>query len=134
MTKIKITIKLIAYQLVGFGLLIFLIVGDELFDIPHNVFGSIATPINWSEALLEGSYILILSSFTMYLSLRLMKMIKYLEGFLPICAHCKKIRVEEEWIQIEDFISRHSAAEFTHGLCPECVEKHYGDIMRKKTK
>ncbi len=129
MTKTNITIRLIIYQLIGYGMLLFLIVGDEVFDFPHKVFGAPATPINWPEAFIEGGYVLVLSVFTMYLSIRLMKRIKYLEGFLPICAHCKKIRVEEEWIPIEKFIRDHSAAEFSHGLCPECVEKHYGDIL-----
>jgi hypothetical protein len=48
---------------------------------------------------------------------------------LPICAACKKIRDDKGyWNQIEAYISEHSAAEFSHGICPECVEKLYPDI------
>jgi len=44
-----------------------------------------------------------------------------LRGLLPICMVCKKIRDPEGlWHQIEMFISNHSAADFTHGVCPEC--------------
>ncbi len=55
------------------------------------------------------------------------KEIKTLRGFLPICANCKKIRDDKgSWTQIEAYISERSDAEFTHGLCPECVTKLYG--------
>jgi len=54
--------------------------------------------------------------------------IKQLSGLLPICASCKKIRDDKGyWKQIESYISEHSEAEFSHGMCPECSEKFYGD-------
>jgi len=62
-----------------------------------------------------------------------MKEINTLRGFLPICANCKKIRDDRGyWTQIETYISMHSEAEFSHGLCPECVVKLYGDEIGKK--
>lgn len=58
--------------------------------------------------------------------------IKQLNGLLPICASCKKIRDDNGgWTQIETYISRHTDAEFTHGICPECAEKLYPDIFTK---
>ncbi len=46
------------------------------------------------------------------------------EGLIPICSWCKSIRNEEgDWESVEDYISRASAAEFTHGICPECSHK-----------
>jgi hypothetical protein len=57
---------------------------------------------------------------------------KVLRGLLPICAHCKKVRDDGGyWTRIEDYISRHSEADFSHGFCPDCVEKHYGDLNMK---
>lgn len=59
--------------------------------------------------------------------------ISTLQGILPICASCKKIRNDDGyWDQIETYISHHSQAEFSHGMCPDCVQKHYGDILPKK--
>lgn len=53
--------------------------------------------------------------------------VKVLKGFLPICASCKKIRDDKGyWTQIETYIRNHSEAEFSHGICPDCAEKHYG--------
>jgi len=56
--------------------------------------------------------------------------IKILQGFLPICSACKKIRDDKGyWNQIESYIRDHSEAEFTHGICPDCIEKLYPDLF-----
>ncbi len=53
------------------------------------------------------------------------KTIKTLEGILPICSYCKKIRDEKGfWQSVERYVSRHSKAEFSHGVCPKCFEEH----------
>lgn len=58
---------------------------------------------------------------------------KALSGFLPICASCKKIRDEQnQWINIEEYFTEHSEAEFTHGLCPECADKLYPELKIKE--
>jgi ligand-binding sensor domain-containing protein len=60
--------------------------------------------------------------------------VKTLSGLLPICANCKKIRNDKGyWDQIEGYIQKHSEAQFTHGICPECAEKFYSDVYIKKT-
>lgn len=52
---------------------------------------------------------------------------KRLDGLLPICMTCKRIRSEKgEWENIEVYIRNHSEAEFTHGLCPQCEKEIYG--------
>jgi PAS domain S-box-containing protein len=50
--------------------------------------------------------------------------VKLLEGIIPICMYCKKIRDDKEsWHQMERYISEHSAAHFSHGICPDCFSK-----------
>ena len=59
--------------------------------------------------------------------------VKQLSGLLPICASCKRIRDDKGyWNQIEQYIHDHSEAEFSHGICPECVAKLYPDFMKRK--
>ncbi len=54
--------------------------------------------------------------------------IKTLKGLIPICASCKKIRTDEGfWQQVEVYIRDHSAAEFSHGICPDCMKKFYSE-------
>ena len=53
--------------------------------------------------------------------------VKKLQGLLPICANCKKVRDDDGyWKQIESYISEHSDAKISHGICPECMIKLYG--------
>ncbi len=58
---------------------------------------------------------------------QLARQVKQLEGLIAICAHCKRILDEEKhWTRLETYIVEHSAAEFTHGVCPDCARLHYG--------
>jgi hypothetical protein len=58
--------------------------------------------------------------------------VKLLSGLLPICASCKKIRDDQGyWNQIEAYIQRHSQAQFSHSICPECMEKLYPNFVAK---
>jgi hypothetical protein len=55
--------------------------------------------------------------------------IKTLTGLLPTCAQCKKIRDESgRWQPIEQYITERSGAQFSHGLCSECLQKFYPDF------
>jgi FixJ family two-component response regulator len=64
---------------------------------------------------------------------RALAKVKTLSGLLPICASCKKIRDDGGyWNQIESYISKHSEAEFSHGLCPECAGRLYPEIFGDK--
>ncbi|MCX6120743.1 MAG: PAS domain S-box protein [Ignavibacteriales bacterium] len=58
--------------------------------------------------------------------------VKTLSGLLPICSSCKKIRDDNGyWQQVEGYIQKHSDAKFTHGICPDCAKKLYGDLYEK---
>jgi sigma-B regulation protein RsbU (phosphoserine phosphatase) len=63
-----------------------------------------------------------------------LKEIKTLHGILPICIHCKKIRLENmdskdpsSWVKMEEYIRSRTEADFSHGICPVCAAKHYPD-------
>ncbi len=56
--------------------------------------------------------------------------IKTLRGIVPICASCKKIRDDQGfWNKVEVYISEHTEAEFSHGMCPECMAKMYPEYV-----
>lgn len=58
--------------------------------------------------------------------------VETLRGIIPICSHCKKIRDDQGlWNQLEAYITQHSEAEFSHGVCPECVKEHYDGYLKK---
>ncbi|MBU1168411.1 MAG: hypothetical protein KKD44_02495 [Proteobacteria bacterium] len=61
--------------------------------------------------------------------------IKTLRGILPICANCKKIRDDKGyWTQIESYIQDHLEVEFSHGICPDCAEELYPDLLEDDKK
>lgn len=102
-----------------------------LWDVPWTVI----------EASLNGAIrILILLTFALLIdrvaaqTRELKKEVQALEGLLPICSFCKKIRDEVgRWEQIETYISKHSPADFSHGVCPDCMRQHYGDVLKNNS-
>jgi hypothetical protein len=55
--------------------------------------------------------------------------VKTLSGLLPICASCKRIRDDQGyWFQIESYLRRHTEADFSHGICPDCVTRLYPEL------
>lgn len=66
------------------------------------------------------------------LRINLENQIKQLKGIIPICSYCKKIRTDKEsWQQLETYISAHSDALFSHGICPTCYNEQM-QLLRKK--
>ncbi len=58
-----------------------------------------------------------------------LKRIKHLEGLIPICMYCKKIRNDREvWQNLEEYLHEHTDASFTHGMCPDCLESHMNGL------
>jgi len=52
-----------------------------------------------------------------------------LKGIIPICMHCKKVRDDHQyWQQVEGYFHRFIGVEFSHGVCPDCIEQHYGNL------
>ncbi|MCD6526465.1 MAG: hypothetical protein J7K75_05710 [Desulfuromonas sp.] len=55
-----------------------------------------------------------------------------LSGMLPACAWCNRIHDDDgSWRELEDYLSRHSDTTFTHGICDDCITKHYPEFMKK---
>ncbi|MCK4536558.1 MAG: hypothetical protein KAT93_06070 [Desulfuromonadales bacterium] len=64
-----------------------------------------------------------------------LKDVKTLSGLLPTCAWCKKIRNDDgSWLQLEQYLTEHSDAEFSHGICNDCLAKHYPELVEKRDK
>ena len=61
--------------------------------------------------------------------------IKTLRGIVPICAHCKSIRDDSGfWNQVEGYVRDHSEVEFSHAICPDCLKKHYPELVTEGVK
>ena len=58
--------------------------------------------------------------------------VKTLRDILPICSYCRRIRDDEDyWHSVETYLSRHTGTRFSHGICPECMQKHVEPQLRR---
>lgn len=131
-TKSSVSKRIIAYETGAFAFLFVLVWLDEIIDIPYLFLGAEKTPINWRESLFESAVILMVGVIIISCTDRLLRRMKYLEGILPICASCKRIRKKDDsWHPIESYLREQSDAEFTHGICPECAKKLYPEYYKE---
>jgi hypothetical protein len=121
--------RIIFYEAMGFTLVIVLLWMDELLDLPHVLFGASGTPVNIVESALESGFTLLLALVTVGVTRHLLGRITYLEGFIPICAWCRKVRLNDEWVSLEKFIESQPDAQCTHGICPECRKRHIDEFI-----
>lgn len=130
------TIRLLTIsQVVIVFLFLCLTVGNDIVDIPHHVFNDAPTSYSQrlGEIIIELFIFFIIMTIQILLFKKLYKRIRFLEGFIPICANCKKIRnTEDQWEQMEKYIAQHSLAQFSHSICPDCARKLYPDIYNDK--
>jgi len=127
--------RLIFFELVSFLIFIAFIWISELLDIPHRCLGAEATPVNWREALFETLMILPLALVVVYSTRKVFERMRYLEGFLRVCSHCKRVADEQgRWQEIESFIQTRSEARFSHGICPQCAMELYPEVFAAEAK
>ncbi len=88
--------------------------------------------MNWPECLIETAVVAVVAIFIAILTRQVLRRVKYLQGLLPICSFCKKIRVGDEWVPVERYVADRSDADFSHGLCPECLRERYGPVLAKR--
>ena len=61
---------------------------------------------------------------------RALRELQTLKGIIPICAFCKRVRTNAgDWQAVEAYVHAHSAADFSHGLCPHCTNEHYAEYL-----
>lgn len=128
------------YMIEGLGFLVVIcaVWFDEFFDLPHRLFGAPSNSVSFEEACFESSFVVVLAVVVVLLTRRMLKRIAQLEELLPICMFCKKIRKpnadpeqQDSWEPVERYIHHRTGTQFSHGFCPECGMKHYGDLLRE---
>ncbi len=121
MTNIKRPQLILWCENIGFFALIVLSWANELLDFPHYIFG-IHPQGNWRESAIETLAILTVWLSVHTVSKRLLSRLYYLEGFLRICAWCRKVAHEDEWLPLEQYVERGFKIEASHGMCPDCAQ------------
>ena len=111
------------WEIAAFSLLIAVSWADELFGVPALLFGGSHQP-NYREAGLETIVILLVAIPVVTRTRRVAARLFHLEGFLRVCAWCKKVRQDQAlWQTAEAYIASHMHVNLSHSICPDCLEK-----------
>lgn len=106
-------------EALGFGLIVVLGWLTEILRVPHYLF---AEPLDfiWSRPLLKTAVILCVWAVVHLSTRRLLKRLHHLEEYLRICAWCRKMDHDGEWMTMEDYFGSAFATKTSHGVCPDC--------------
>jgi hypothetical protein len=121
-------LELIAFwQFLGFILLLGVIWADQVLDLSDVFFGTPRPGNSWVGTSVVTAGVIIIGFITVAHTYVQQKRI--LQGFLRICTYCKKIKLDNQsWEQMEKYVTEHSRAEFSHGICPDCFKRVVSEL------
>ena len=107
----------------GFLTIIVLTWLDAMFDFAHYISGSPLQTMNAQETAAKTVVILLLWIFAAYKIYQIASRLSYLEYFVHLCAWCRRIEHNNEWLSLEEHIHKSGKQEVSHGVCPDCKQK-----------
>jgi hypothetical protein len=116
-------IKLVMYQNLGFLAIIVLCFLDELLQLPSLIFSDHPFNFVYRRSMLEMLLFLAVWLLVSGSTHRLLKRVRHLEGFMRVCAWCRRIDCKGEWMRLEAFMEQGFDTPTTHGICPECLQR-----------
>lgn len=111
---------ILGLELFGFGAVIFVLWLDEYIDVPFRFFGALPTPARPQEFWFEAVIVLLVATAVVAATLWVFRRLRFLEGFIQVCAWCRKVEVDGDWIAFEQYLKRAHDVHSTHGICPTC--------------
>jgi hypothetical protein len=124
---------IIAGEAVLFFIVLIVLGLDEFVDLPYQVLGAPQTPYRPQEYILESASILIVAIIVMIGTILTLRRIARLERFLRVCAWCRKVWVDNEWVTFEEYALKQHSLKASHGICDECVVRLEKKSEEKKT-
>jgi hypothetical protein len=124
--------KILLYQSVGFLTIIFLSWLDDLVGLSSLVFGDHRQNSTFHTSTLEMLFILAVWLLVATSTRRVLERIKYLEGFMKVCAWCRRIDYKGRWMPLEEFLEQGFDTPTSHGICEECLAMQKAAVERAK--
>jgi len=87
---------------------------------------------NWREAAMETLVVLVVATPVLLATKNIVARLHYLEGFLRVCAWCRRTECEGEWVATELFLAQRLDTHTTHGICPACTQKVRRDFRARR--
>jgi hypothetical protein len=119
---------LVAGEAVLFLIITLVLWLDEFVDLPYLLIGAPETPYRPQEYIIETVSILIVAIVVITITLLILRRTRRLERFLRVCAWCRKVWVDDEWVSFEEYALKRHSLKSSHGICEECVAS-----LEKKT-
>lgn len=114
--------KILWCEAIGFLAIIILSWVNELSELPQ-ILGHAHYISNWRESLLETEIVVLVALPVMIFTRRIVLRLYYLEGFLRVCAWCKKLEHNGQWVPLEEFFEQRFQTPTSHGMCEECLKE-----------
>jgi len=114
--------RVVFYLGLGFVALAALIWINEAVDAPHHLFRAVRSAHRFEETLLEIALILLLAVGVLTWARKTVRRVEYLENFVKLCAWCRKVELDNEWMRIEAYLARQDK-QTSHSMCPECAKQ-----------
>jgi H+/Cl- antiporter ClcA len=113
---------ILGLEVIGFAIVILVAWLDEYVDVPHRFLGAVAVKAAarpqefWFEALTA----LLVGTVVVVATLWVFRRLRMLEGFIQVCAWCRKVNLGDEWISFEQYLKREHDVKSSHSICPAC--------------
>ncbi len=121
--------RILWYEHIGFLAIIILSWVIETLELPKRVLGG-ESYADWRESAVETVLVVVVWVVVYVLTKRLLARLRYLEGFLRVCAYCRKICHDEEWLPLEQYFAKGLEVQTSHSVCPACYAKVMAEEIR----
>ena len=115
--------RVVLYQNLGFLAIILLCFLDELIKLPSLIFTGHSMDFLFSQTALDMLLILAVWFLVSTSTRRILERVHYLEKFMRVCAWCRRINYQGEWMRLEEFMRQGFDTPTTHGICVECLQQ-----------
>lgn len=120
--------RMLLLQALGTAALVALIWSNEYLDLPHRLFGEVATVPRVGEFAIEAAIAIAFGAVVMVTSFQMSRRVAYLESLVLLCASCHRIGVDGEWVSLEQLVASRDRVATTHGICADCYEAQAVDL------
>ena len=124
--------RIVLYQNLGFLAIIVLSYLDELIQLPALIFSGHPFDFIYRQMTLDMLLVLAVWFLVSNSTRRILERVRYLEKFMRVCAWCRRIKYNGQWMPLEEFMRQGFDTPTTHGTCQDCLDKQKAAIQRAK--
>jgi hypothetical protein len=132
-TKARTSASILWVEAVGFSLIIAIVWVTEIFGLRQRIFGD-PEPFLWVRPVLRTVVVGIVWFAVHVATRRLLRRLHHLEEFLLVCAWCRRIGHESDWMTMEQYFGSALSTQTTHGVCPQCAERLVTELGQEAAK